>query len=171
MGAKLLIVEADGLFRHNLALRLGLEKFKVFEAEDSEGLERLLRKRNIDVVLLGLNGFKEKGLSFLKTIKKVRPLTEVILMNSPGDLPLSIAGMKLGAFDDLLVPFDLRALLGQIYKAWARKRELEQKIKKPSILGRCQDAMVAVSFAEAGELDTACDILRKSKRNYNEGKK
>lgn len=171
MGAKLLIVEADGLFRHNLALRLGLEKFTVFEAEDSEGLEKLLRKRNIDVVLLGLNGFKEKGLSFLKTIKKVRPLTEVILMNSPGDLPLSIAGMKLGAFDDLLTPFDLGALLGQIRKAWARKRELEEKRKGRSILERCQDAMVAISFAEAGELDTARDILRKSKGNYDEEKK
>jgi DNA-binding NtrC family response regulator len=170
MGPKLLIVEADGVFRQNLALRLQHEKFEVFEADDSEGLHRLLKRRDVDVVLLGLNGFKERGLSLLKIIKAIRPLTEIILMNSPRDLPLSIAGMKLGAFDDLLLPFDLEALLDRVRKAWARKRELEAKRKGRSILNRCQDAMVAVSFAEAGQPDMAREVLRNSRGDYTEGK-
>ena len=127
-----LIVETDELFLRNLSERLRLEKVQVFEARLEAEARKIVQRKNIDVVLVGMKGFKERGLALLKSIKEARPLTEVILLTHSEDLSLSfsIEGMKLGAFDDLLIPFDLESLLRRIRDACERKREGE-RARKP----------------------------------------
>jgi DNA-binding NtrC family response regulator len=39
---------------------------------------------------------------------------------------LSIEGMKLGAFDDFIVPFDLESLIRRIREAHQQKKEKEK---------------------------------------------
>jgi DNA-binding NtrC family response regulator len=93
----------------------------------------------------------------IKMIKKVRPAVQVITINSGDEISLSIEGMKLGVFDDLLMPLDLDALILRIQEAFQAKKAAE--VVKPSLLRRCQDIMVAASFAEAGEADMAKELL------------
>ena len=120
---KLLIIETDDLFRKHIAERLRLESCKVFEACEEAEAMKVFQRKDLDVVLLGLKGFKKKGLTLLKTIRELRPTTEVILMIPPEDFTLSLEGMKLGAFDDLLIPFDLETLLKRIAAACLKRRE------------------------------------------------
>ncbi len=104
-----------------------LNDYSVIEAEREDEVKRIVKKKKIDVVLLGLKGLGRRGLALLKAIKEMHPPTEVILMIPEEEhcLSLSIEGMKLGAFNDVLIPFDLQALFRQIEAAHQRKRERE----------------------------------------------
>jgi DNA-binding response OmpR family regulator len=139
VGPKILVIETDEAFRRHISERLRLERYKVYEACQETEARNVFLKRDFDVVLLGLKGNKKLSLALLKTIKEMRPLVEVILLSSSENhsLSASIEGMKLGAFDELLVPFDVETLLLRIREACRRKsqRELEQK-RSPRLSGR-----------------------------------
>lgn len=134
VGAKILVIETDESFRRHISERLRLERHKVYEACQETEARNIFLKRDFDVVLLGLKGNKKLGLALLKTIKEKRPLVEVILLSSSEDhsLSASIEGMKLGAFDEILVPFDLETLLGRIHEACRRKWQRELELKRSS---------------------------------------
>ncbi len=168
MAAKLLIAGSDEPLHANLVKSLAPFRYRIFGVNNAEEAEHVVRKHNIDVAVLDLRMLRRGGIVLLQTIKKIRPLTEAILINSSQQLSLSIEGMKLGAFDDLLVPFDLHTLAERIRSALDCKRAEEGALR--TLLRRAQDMMVAVSFAEAGEHDIARDILREREgfhRNCN----
>ncbi len=114
MTPKVLIIETDSGFRLKIAHHLRLASFQVFEAEQRTDAMRYLAAHDFDVVLLGLEGLEHEGLSLLGTIKRIRPATEVITINGHKHMELSIEAMKLGAFDDLLIPFELESLMNSI---------------------------------------------------------
>jgi DNA-binding NtrC family response regulator len=122
---QVLIVAVDEAFRLSISERLHLCGAIVFEASGEPEARDVARNCNIDVVLLGGRGIMQGGLPLLRFIKKTRPFIEVILMTSLElhSLYVSIEAMKLGAFDDLLIPFDIQTLLGKIHAASWRKRE------------------------------------------------
>ncbi len=127
VGAKVLVVETDESFRKLISERLRLERYKVYEAcQESEARNMVLRK-DFDVVLLGFTGDRQLALALLRTIKESRPTVEVILLSSSEghSLAASIEGMKLGAFDEILVPFDVETLLRRIQEACRRKWQRE----------------------------------------------
>lgn len=157
MPVNVLIIEGAEAFLTQLATRMASGEFRIFAATEPVKAIKLLTKKNIDVVLLGLGSLRREGLDLLRAIKRLRPLTEVITINDPDHLSFSIEGMKLGAFDDFLVPLDLRALGRRVREASGRKA-LRTAAGK-SWLRRCQDAMTASAFAEEGDVKTAREIL------------
>jgi DNA-binding NtrC family response regulator len=168
MGINLLVIESDRLFRQGLRHRLEAAPIHVFESDGAAGLKKAIKTHNIDVVLLSLGGLKAEGLALLRQIKKLNPLTEVILLNGASQVSLSIEGMKLGAFDDFFVPFDVRKLIDRIKDAYLRKMKKERS--KKSIFQRYQDAMMAAAFAEAGEPETALALYGEAS-SQSSGKK
>lgn len=83
-------------------------------------LEQLLQASPISLVLLDMNftsGFTsgKEGLRWLKKIKKISPETQVILMTAFGDVQLAVRGMKEGAADFILKPWENDQLI-QIIK-------------------------------------------------------
>jgi len=129
MPIRVLIIDTDENFCRNVSQRLLIEKYRVFVTVDVVEAKKIVQREKIDVVLLGLKGLKQRGLSLLTSIKRMRPSTEVILMLPAGHLSLSIEGMRLGAFDDLLMPFDIETLLSRI-KAADQHKQNQKKVKK-----------------------------------------
>jgi DNA-binding NtrC family response regulator len=162
MGVTLLIIEADPILRENLAKRLACQSWRVLAADPITDAKKMVKRKNIDVVVLGLTWLKREGLAILQVIKKVRPLTEVILINRSDQIALSIEGMKLGAFDDFMSPFNIDALIHRIQDACRQKKQREKE-KKP-LLRRCMDTMTAGAFAEAGEPEMALAYLENEKK-------
>jgi DNA-binding NtrC family response regulator len=117
MATTVSIIEAEGTLRENLARRLRLEGFDIVDTGGTGDLEQMPNSEPADIFLLGLDGLGEKGLSLLRIIRNRWPLVPVILMSRPGQLNTSIAAMKLGAFDEILIPFDMATLLERIEKA------------------------------------------------------
>jgi two-component system, OmpR family, response regulator len=125
---EVLIVEADEAFRRNIAERLRIEGAVVVEAGSESEAKDIAQNRAIDVVLLGGKGIMQSGLPLLRFIKEIFPSIEVILM-TPSEhhsLYVSIEAMKIGAFDDLLIPFDIKTLLDRIQAARQYKKEKEE---------------------------------------------
>ena len=124
MALKLLIVHSDDPFRKHLFERMRIERYVVFEASPEADAREILQRNNFDVVLLGSTGHHRKSLSLLRSIKEMRPHTEVILLTALEEHSLyaSIQAMQMGAFDDLLVPLDINVLLNRIREAYERKK-------------------------------------------------
>jgi len=154
-----LIVERDTFLQDHLSRRLACEDYKIVTARQKTETKRMIKRHNIDVVLLSLNDFQKESMVLVKMIKKMRPAVQVITINSGDQISLSIEGMKLGVFDDFLMPLDLDSLISRIKEAFQAKKEA--KVVKPSLLQRCQEIMVAASFAEAGEANMAKELLTK----------
>lgn len=134
MGMKLLIIHPDDLFRTCLAERMRLENQLVLEASIEADASDIIQQENLDVVLLGATGSHQNRLSFLKMIRNVRPFTEVILLTAAEDHSFegAIKAMQLGAFDDLLLPIDIHALMSRIREAVKRKKARLRAMKEES---------------------------------------
>ncbi len=161
-----MLIEEDNLLQQHLARHFEKQSWRLFDAIKPKDIKRMFKKHGIDVVLLSLNDLKKEGLVLIKMIKKLRPPVQIITVNSPDQISLSIEGMKLGAFDDFLMPLDLDSLILRIRDAGQAKKNIE--IIKPSLLQRCQDLMVAASFAEAGDTETAKELLEKVPKNASQ---
>lgn len=166
MGVSILIIEGDNMLQQHLARHFEFQKWRLFNAMQPKDIKGMFKKHAIDVVLLSLNDLKKEGLVLIKRIKKMRLPVQIITVNSPDQISLSIEGMKLGIFDDFLMPLDLDALILRIKDASQEKKKAE--IIKPSLLRRCQNLMVAASFAEAGDAETAKEMLAKEPKNASQ---
>lgn len=162
MDINLLIIEAGNFLRQTLYGRLEKEGFCLFSAERQDDAKNIVALKKIDVALLDLSGLKREGLRILKTIKGLNASTEIITINNAEQMALSIDGMKLGAFDDFLVPVDIQALIDRIKSAAMRKGVNGRK--KLSIFEKCRDTMAAAAFAEAGDPEEARNFLEKGAR-------
>ena len=109
-----------------------------------------------EIVLLDIRQASSAGPHPLLAIREKIPEAEVILINRPDNIPLSIAGMQAGATDELIAPFDTNSLRNSISAALGRRRKQQGK---KSLFRRFGDAMAAATFAQAGEFDTALSLL------------
>jgi len=67
------------------------------------------------------------GIEALKEIKRVQPLTEVILLTGHASVETSIEGMKVGAIDNLLKTVNLEDLMVKIADAVEKKDSHDQR--------------------------------------------
>ncbi len=116
-----------------------------------------------DVVLLDVRRREDALLSWLGALKRGRPDVEAIVLNLPGDVAISIAAMRAGASSELSAPLDVAALRGAVGAA-LRRRGKRLAARRPSLLERFQRAMTAATFAQAGEFDTARQLLDEAPR-------
>jgi len=167
MKATLLIISEGASLRRNLVSRLGAQGYVIFEAGREREAKKILGVENIDVVLICLGEFSAEGLPLVKMVRKCKTLSEVIILNSSNQFSLSMQLMKLGVFDDLLYPFDLTLLARRIEEAYESTKKKRQKTVK-SLLRRYEAAMVAASFAEAGEDEMAREFLGIEKKQLRD---
>jgi DNA-binding NtrC family response regulator len=153
MGLSLLFVESGNYFKEAIGSRLIGEDFRFFGANQIGDATAILSQKPIDVGLVDLSSLKIEGVRIVEEIKRVRPFVEIITINTHDYFSNSIAAMKAGVFDDFLIPVEINTLISRIQAAGAHKITREKK-RRP-LLQKCQDAMMAVAFAEVGELATA----------------
>jgi DNA-binding NtrC family response regulator len=163
MGITILIIEEDSMLQEHLVRYLKANDWQIFNSSQQKDVKRMLKKHPIDVVLLSLKDLKKEGMALIKMIKKKHSTVQVITITGPDQISLSIEGMKLGVFDDFLMPLNLESLISRIRDAYRTKKDRE--IVKPSLFQRCQNLMVAASFAEAGEAEMAKELLENKSNN------
>ena len=124
-----MLVDDEVSFVETMAKRLAKRKIDTitaFSAED--GLEKLKTNQDIDVIVLDIKMPGMDGIEALKEIKKVSPLTEVIMLTGHATIESAIEGMKLGAYDFLKKPCDIEELVDQLQGAAKKKRAHDEKI-------------------------------------------
>jgi DNA-binding NtrC family response regulator len=91
----------------------------------TEGIEKIERER-YDVILSDLRMPGADGMEVLRTVKKIQPDTEVVLMTAYGTVDSAIEAMRAGAFHFLMKPFraeEVRHLVDKAYEQRQLKRE------------------------------------------------
>ena len=78
-------------------------------------------------------GFEDgrEGLYLLKEIKTLSPKTVVILMTAFGKVETAVEGLKNGAFDYILKPWENKKLLESVKQAVDKSRKEQKKEKNP----------------------------------------
>jgi len=133
MNVKVMLVDDETEFVEMLAARLEAREFAVATAgSGSEALAKL-RDQGADVVILDVVMPGQDGVETLAEIKKINPLTEVIMLTGHATVETAIEGMKRGAFDYLMKPTETEDLVAKIRKAQERKAEQEERIKQAEI--------------------------------------
>lgn len=97
---------------------------KVLLVDNPELLPSLLRQEQVDVVLLDMNfspglNTGNEGLYWLKEIKRLKPQAQIVLFTAYADIALAVTGIKEGAFDFVVKPWDnakLKQTLTDAYK-------------------------------------------------------
>ena len=133
MKTRILIVDDEEQFVRALSERLAIRNYDVTTSLSGEDALEKVRHYNFDVVILDVRMSGIDGLDALREIKKLKPLTEVIMLTGHGTVEIAIEGMKLGAFDFLIKPCDAKKLDTKIKKAQERKAEQEDRIRSAKV--------------------------------------
>jgi DNA-binding NtrC family response regulator len=89
---------------------LSAEGFSVCTAQNGEaGLEKI-RQLKIDLALIDVAMPKLNGIETLKELKKIQPELPVIMITAYRDAEKVTEAFRLGAFDCIFKPFDLKYL-------------------------------------------------------------
>ena len=136
--ASILIIDdqEDILFASKVYLKKYFEN--IYTLNNPKNIVELLSKNAIDVVLLDMNyrlGFEDgrEGLYLLKEIKTLSPKTVVILMTAFGKVETAVEGLKSGAFDYILKPWENKKLLESVKQAVDKARKEQKKTKEVEI--------------------------------------
>jgi len=130
--AQILIVDdqEEILFSAKMILKKHFET--IFTENNPKKIISILNENEINVVLLDMNyriGFEDgrEGIHWLKEIKTLSPHTIVILMTAFGKIETAVEGIKIGAFDYVLKPWNNEKLLEVIDKAITENRKNSKK--------------------------------------------
>jgi DNA-binding NtrC family response regulator len=131
---RVLIVDDEKPFVDTLVNRFNRRNIDTTGVLSGEEALELMNEKLFDVVILDIKmpGGMD-GIETLREIKRIQPLSEVILLTGHGSVETSIEGMKLGAFDYILKPVKLEDLLVKMAEAFEKKDAHEQKIRSAKI--------------------------------------
>ena len=133
MTVKVLLIDDEPQFVEVLAERLEARGFSVQTAlSGDQGLAKL-QEQEADVVVLDVQMPWRDGVETLREIKRIKPLIEVIMLTGHATIESGIQGLKLGAYDYLMKPTDTEDLVAKILRAYARKSEQEDRIRRAEI--------------------------------------
>lgn len=128
MKLRLLLVDDEEMFLEFLSRRLISYQYDVKICLSGENALEMMIDNDFDVVILDVLMPGMDGIETLWEIKKIKPLTEVIMLTGHAYRESGIEGMKLGAYDYLSKPCDTEDLIAKINKAYDRKTEHEKRI-------------------------------------------
>ncbi|MCJ7812788.1 response regulator, partial [bacterium] len=147
--ADVLLVDDEKSVRSTLSLFLQKSGYKVEEAANGEEAVEKLKVTFYDLVITDLKMKPMGGLEVIQTVKKINPLTEVVVMTAYGTVESGVEAMKLGAYDYIQKPFDKDEFLIVVSKALERREllveveqlqdELEDKYKFENIIGNSNE--------------------------------
>ena len=123
---KILLVDDEDQFRESVTKQLTIRNYTVYAVSSGEDAIELIHKSDIDIVILDMRMPGISGAATLKEIKRLSPLTEVIMLTGHARVNTAMESIKMGAFDYILKPVKLDELINKMEDAY-RKKELKEK--------------------------------------------
>ena len=125
---KILIVDDNAGIRQALKILLPVHFAEVETLPSPVTLVSMLERFRPDVVLLDMNFHTDintgnEGLYWAGEIKKMAPEVEVVLFTAYADIQLAVEGMKRGAFDFIVKPWDNEKLVATLTAARDKARK------------------------------------------------
>ena len=128
---KILVVEDEAPIRDLISINLQLVGYEVFTAEDGIMAEEFLEKQRVDLILLDVMIPGIDGFSLIEKIKKHN--TPVIFVTAKESVLDRVKGLRLGADDYIIKPFETMELLARIEVVLRRYNKNDNHIKCKNI--------------------------------------
>lgn len=149
---KIIVVDDNEAVLKTLRILLSREFKTVVTVAVPTLLPALLRKGDVDVVLLDMNFGTGKqsggeGLFWLDRIRETANPPAVILITAFGDIRLAVSSLKKGAADFVVKPWDNDALVDTVASAWESRlsgKTETTSLEHGSVLGEKETIAVAL---------------------------
>lgn len=140
----LLVVDDNRNILTSLQYLLGEYFERVITIDSPVTIPTLLNREAVDIVLLDMNfssgiNSGNEGLYWLREIKRLRPQTEVVLFTAYADINLAVTGIKEGAADFVVKPWENARLVQTLQEAYSRIVEARKGKKKAAVASVASD--------------------------------
>lgn len=153
---KILLIDDEEKLRKLMARIIELEKIEVYQAEDATAGLKLLEKHDFDVIICDVKLPDANGVELIPRIKRIQPLTEIILLTAYGNIPDGVQAIKNGAFDYITKGDDNNRIIPLIYRALEKaelskrvnrlEEKIEQKYSFDNIIGKSAPILSAIEM-------------------------
>lgn len=125
-----------------------------------------LREEHPDVVLLDMNfssgiNSGNEGLYWLREIKSLSPKTEVVLFTAYADIQLAVTGIKEGAADFIVKPFENEKMIRTLVEARDKNRAVDNVINRNGGKPGGKDAQSAMYWGDSEVMNNLKSIVEK----------
>ncbi len=151
------MIDDEEKLRKLMARIIELEKFQVFQAEDAAAALKKIEQQDFDAIICDVKLPDANGVELIQQIKKIQPLTEVILLTAYGNIPDGVQAIKNGAFDYITKGDDNNRIIPLLYRALEktelskRVTQLEQKVEQKysfdNIIGTSKVILSAIDMS------------------------
>ncbi|MCU0538520.1 MAG: response regulator [Desulfobacterales bacterium] len=118
---RLLLVDDETAYVNVLTNRLRKRGFEVTAAYSGTEAIQKMRGQEFDVAILDLKMADMDGIEVLKIVKLLDPRLQVIMLTGHGSAAACEQGLQLGAYDYLMKPCELEALVAKIREAFDKR--------------------------------------------------
>lgn len=153
---KILLIDDEEKLRKLMARIIELEKIEVHQAEDASAGLKLLEKHDFDVIICDVKLPDANGVELIPRIKRIQPLTEIILLTAYGNIPDGVQAIKNGAFDYITKGDDNNRIIPLVYRALEKaelskrvnrlEEKIEQKYSFDNIIGKSAPILSAIEM-------------------------
>lgn len=128
---KVLIVDDEDEIREILRMNLELAGYECLEADDGEKAIRILESEILDIILLDIMLPKKDGFQIAEEI--VKKDIPIIFLTAKENVMDKVKGLKLGADDYIVKPFDSMELLARIEAVLRRRGKSDDSFKYKNV--------------------------------------
>lgn len=153
---KILIVEDDPRIAQNIRRGLTDEGYDARVAYEGVEGRQLALQHPFDLVLLDVNLPGLNGYEICRSLRKAKPHLPIIMLTALGEIEDKVEGLKHGADDYLVKPFDFRELNARV-AACFRRLELVQVPAQDEIL-RVADLEINVTTKQVLRAATPIEL-------------
>src|SRR5689334_680089 len=123
---RILVVDDDLRLRDLLQRYLSEQGFGVHTVSDAAGMDKLLGRERVDLLVLDLMLPGEDGLSICRRLRGGKNTVPIIMLTAKGEDVDRIVGLEMGADDYLPKPFNPRELVARV-RAIQRRAGAQRK--------------------------------------------
>lgn len=134
---KVLIIDDEKQILGLLSRLIGLEGYDVLQATTCKAGLRQMEAQTPEVVLCDVCLPDGSGVELVSELKRLRPLSEVILLTAHGNIPDGVQAIKNGAFDYITKGDDNNKIIPLIAKAMEKAAAAyQQRLKETATVGQ-----------------------------------
>jgi DNA-binding NtrC family response regulator len=159
--SKILVVDDNAGIRSALKILLPMRFAEVELIASPKVLMETMRTFKPDAVLLDMNfdtdiNTGNEGLFWLSELKRDFPTVEVVLFTAYADIALAVEGMKRGAFDFVVKPWDNAKLLATLEEACKKHRVETHRMCPP-----CTNTTSTMRWGESEAMQRLREMVEK----------
>ena len=166
---KVLVIDDDQAMLDLICKVLKQRGFDLYTASDGDKGIELFKKENPSIILTDINMPEITGIEILKIIKKVSPITQVIVFSGVGTTADVIEALRLGATDYLVKPFNIGLLIHTVSRCIERHELIIERIERKETLEKKVRERTAALTNTFYETVKALGLLTEKRDPYTAG--